>query len=355
MEYGLLQVLDGLMQHRGEHEFLLVAPQVPRHLKQREFPEFSFAALGGSPHSFLWRQRQGSRFCARHSIQLWHSFVRAIPLRLSVPVVATVHEISELHAPHTADEGSLWKRKWWTRLIAKRADHLVCVSEATAQQVRTLHPNIKDRLVVIPHGVSSRFHANAEEREDENVRAFLKLPAKVPWLLFLGRPLLRKGRVRAVHAFLEACQQLPDLHLVLAGPPAPQDDGAWAIAVQGQRESQVRQTGFLPQEMVPPLLRQAGALLMPSYSEGFGLPVLEAMACGTPVISSGVGGLATTGGTAALTVDFDQPELAGEVCLQALREREDLASAGLAHAQGFPADQTARALLDLWSRILAVA
>ena len=209
------------------------------------------------------------------------------------------------------------------RTSARHAAALVAVSAATAdlldQRVRPRVP-----VHVVPHGVDhSRYHSD----DAGDGAALARAGVRPPYVVFVGTLEPRKDVPTLIRAFDRIAGARPDLSLVLAGAPG-WGAGAVGAAVAGAAHGdRVRMTGYLPEADLPALLRQAAAVAYPSLEEGFGLPVIEALACGAPVVTtSGTVMEEVAAGAAFLAPPGDDFRLAGalEAAVEGDAERREL-------------------------------
>ncbi len=345
----ILQLLRGLQRQGRRHQYLLVAPRKPRLLPELPQSIFTLREVKGSR---LWRQRFSKRIVNDFHADLWHSPVQAIPLRLPVPVIATVHELSWMESRRVRDEGWLPRRRAVTAAVARRADWVVCVSDRTRRNFLALHPGAANRCSVIHHGVDAAFLAARPARTRLAER--YGLPEQGDYLLCVGRALRRKAYPLAVQALAELHARGQDWNLVLAGPRNPRLEAAAALATTLKCRDSLFLPGFIAEEDLPALYAGAAALLLPSASEGFGLPLLEAMAAGLPVVAQRAASLPEIAGDAAVLVDFLEPEAAADA-IERLRGSESaaLVARGRRRAAEFPEDGPARRLIQLWEDLHA--
>jgi glycosyltransferase involved in cell wall biosynthesis len=220
-----------------------------------------------------------------------------------VPCVATVHDVFSLESGEFAKEGFRERRARQYAEVAAGAARIVCVSEYTRESFWRHHQLGEERLVVIPEGVEERFHPRAADDLPSLRREF---PISGPYLLFVGELSLRKNVVNLLDAYAGLPMDAPIL--VLAGRHRPDQ-----LDVPGEVERRgltrrVLLTGHFPDALLPTLYAGAKCLVYPSRLEGFGLPVLEAMACGTPVVTTDRGALPEVTGGHCVTVDPEDPE-----------------------------------------------
>jgi alpha-1,3-rhamnosyl/mannosyltransferase len=207
---------------------------------------------------------------------------------------------------------------------ARRAAHVLAVSDRTKGDIVELYGIPPERITVTPHGADSAFSPGDGDRSE--------------YLLLVGSVEKRKNPLAAA-----AAASAIGLRLVVAGPVR---DAELAGELE-RRGAQLR--GYVAQEELVELYRGAACLLMPSRYEGFGLPVLEAMASGTPVVAAPDAALREVAGDAAV---FVEPERLADGVRQALVHRERLVAAGLRRARAFSWAETARRTVAVYMRVL---
>ncbi|MFN8522927.1 MAG: glycosyltransferase family 1 protein [Chloroflexota bacterium] len=226
----------------------------------------------------------------------------SLPIALRCPTVNTVHDLGYLRFPAEHGRARRWVRDWMTRWSVARATALIAVSAATRDDMVRYYDTAPDRVRVIHHGVATQFSPDCPT--GSNSEALLHLGVKRPYFLFLGTLQPRKNLDSVLAAFDLFCDRGSHPHrLVLAGATGWQSDRLYRSLARVRARDRVVCTGYVPQALVPALLRGASALCFPSLFEGFGLPALEAMACGAPVIASHTSALPEVVGDAGLLVD----------------------------------------------------
>jgi glycosyltransferase involved in cell wall biosynthesis len=295
---------------------------------------------------------------------LYHSPYIAMPYLPGVPALLTLYDLIPLRYPeHSTARARLFVR-WMTRLALHATRHAIAISDFTRQDfVQEFHLPA-ERITAIPLAPDPAFRPQPPDAVAA-VRVRHDLPET--FALYLGSNKPHKNLVRLV----EAWQMADSGHLHLLRSPAgaaPQTAdsslviaGAWdsrypeARQVSENLES-VRWLGPVPEAELPALYAAATVFVFPSLYEGFGLPVLEAMACGTPVVCSNTSSLPEVAGEAAVTVDpLNVAALAAALArvLEDASLRRDLQEKGLSQAARFNWQDTARRTLDLY-RMLAV-
>jgi alpha-1,3-rhamnosyl/mannosyltransferase len=287
---------------------------VPEGIEPVHIPaRFQELRMAWSVPRVLWRLRPA----------LAH-FQHALPLRCPCPAVLTIHDLSFEHDGSTM---SLADRLVFRAVVprsARRAVRVLTVSERTRADVVELYSIASEKITVTRHGVDPVFSPGDGSRD---------------YLLLVGSVEQRKNPLAAVEA-----ASTVGLPLVVAGPVR---DASLARELESRG---ARLRGYVEQKELAVLYRGAACVLMPSRFEGFGLPVLEAMASGTPVVAAPDPALKEVAGEAAV---FADPERLAEGVRQALAERDRLVSAGLERAREFSWDETARRTVDVYLEVLA--
>ncbi len=293
------------------------------------------------------------RAIARAKPGLFHAPHYVVPLDPPSATVVTIHDLMHLTRPEHA---SLPKRAYAAAMLrraVRRAARVVAVSEATRRELVAFDPRADGKTVVIPNGVDGTFRADIPAAERARVRRAYRLEG--PYVLFLGNDKPHKNVDGLLDSFAEVVKTNRDLRLVLAGGSSERAARRRArIAARGI-PALVLDLGVVPDADVPPLLAEASALVQPSFTEGFGLPVLEALAVGTPVACSDRGGLPEAGGDAALYFDPEsRPSIAAAIrkVVEDEELRALLRSKGLARARTFTWGRVAEKTSAIYREVL---
>ena len=234
--------------------------------------------------------------------------------RQMVPQVVMVHDLRPISHPERSLQSTYFRQ--WVPPLLRQCEHVLTNSRFTAQEIQRCAGVAEHRITVIPLGCSADLFKLSSRDEVGDCRG------QRPYLLHVGQAYPHKNLPRLIQAFAKVAAAEPDVQLVLAGKPHPTESPRLAALVDALGLAQrVQFRSYVSAGELPQLYRGALAFVYPSLWEGFGLPVLEAMACGTPVITSLGSGTEEVAGDAALLVDpASGPELE-DVLLQVVRDQ----------------------------------
>lgn len=263
-------------------------------------------------------------------------------------LVVTVHDVSYLREPQwfPAHKAVYYRRLAQASL--PRAAHLIADSRSTANDLHEFLHIPAERVSVVPLGVTENFEP-ADDEAKGRVRARYKVPEK--FLLYVGTIEPRKNLVRLIAAWSRCAQYLPDL--VIAGREGWSYVPVREAAEGTAHRSRIHFPGFVAGEDLPALLSAAHAFVWPSLFEGFGLPPLEAMACGTPVLTSNTSSIPEVTGDAALLVDPLEVDAIEEGLRKISEDNElrgRLRERGKAQAKKFTWENCARFTVDAYRK-----
>ncbi len=301
-----------------------------------------------------WEQLAQPVSLAREGIDLVHGMAYALPLLRGARGVVTVHDLSFLLYPAAFNRVNRLYVAAITRATVRRADAVIADSENTRRDIIRLLGVAADKVVAIPLGVDDQYRA-LPAAEIEAFRARQGLPER--FILFLGTLEPRKNLttlVRAYAALRARDAQTPPL--VLAGGAGWRYSPLFGLVEELGLKDSILFPGFVPQADLPLWYAAATVFAYPSLYEGFGLPPLEALACGTPVVTSTASSLPEVVGDAALLADPHDPEALADALRQVLTRpglRDDLRQRGLARAADFTWTRTAEVTADVYHRVLA--
>ncbi|HXV61760.1 MAG TPA: glycosyltransferase family 1 protein [Vicinamibacteria bacterium] len=355
--YYTERLLERLTQVGGEanpvDEVLVLSN---RELDLPEFPRTRNVLEGRFPVRAVWMQAVLPFVLERLRPDLCHFTNFLGPYFTDVPYVVTVHDMTlELMPRHHT-----WRKRLLTKAlspeIARRARHVITPSESAREDVAQLFGIDRARIRAIPHAPHPEFRPSRSEATAASLAE--RYGVERPYLLYVGTLEPRKNLVRTIRAFARIATRFPDHRFYLAGDLGWHSSELIATIEALGLESRVKRLGYASESDLPALYSHAELFVYPSLYEGFGFPVVEAMACGTPVVTSNTSSLAEVAGGAALRVNpFDEVELAEGIDsgLSDASLRERLARTGLARARSFSWERTVSETLEVYQEALGRA
>lgn len=299
----------------------------------------------------VWMQLVLPRILRRLRPHLMHYTNYLAPLTTDVPYVVSIHDMSLSVVPqfHTLKKRLLTSSL--VPMVAKRARLILTPSESSRRDVVGLLGIEERRVRVVPYAPACAL-GPTKDGLDRLTKAYGIRP---PYFLYVGTLEPRKNLLRSLRAFARVAPSLPDHRFVIVGQRGWKYAAILREAARGALAGRAVLLGYVPETDLPALYTHATAFAYPSLYEGFGLPVVEAMACGTPVLTSGSSSLAEIGLGAALLVDpTDERAIAEGLHRLATDEelRQDLRARGLARAANYSWERTARETVEVYEEAL---
>ncbi len=291
------------------------------------------------------------------AVDLFHATDFVLPPTLPrTRSLLTVHDLSFLRVP---DAASASLRRYLEAVVPRsvaRADRVLAVSQATKDDLIAFYRTPADKISVLYSGVDDRFSPVTDELALQAVLAKHGLKDKT-YVLSVGTVQPRKNYSRVIRALASLRDQGLDMHYAIAGGSGWLEDEMYRSIKETRLEDRVHILGFAPDEDLPALYTGARALLAVSLYEGFGLPVLEAMACGTAVITSDLSSLPEVAGTAGILVNPLDSDAISAAMMRLLTDaalRRQLAAAGIEHVKRFSWAKTARRHKSIYDELLGL-
>lgn len=353
----LFGLLGGLAKVARDEKFALFVLAEDRPLFERFEERFQIVEVGEEHRppiaNILWHQRELPRLCAELGLDAIHvPSYRRLPWSAPCPRVGTIHDLAPFHVAGKYDLARMFYGRVVVKRLARRQEQIIAVSRSTAADIERFFNIPRRRVRVIHNGLD---HERFRQRDGSDAARFVleKFGLRPPFFLYVARlehP--GKNHVRLIEAFeLFKKRTRSDWRLAFGGSDW---HGAAVIheriAASPARE-EIKALGFVSNEDLPRLYAAAGAFVYPSLFEGFGMPPLEAMACGCPVVCSARGSLGEVAANAAIIIDPENAEAMapalGRVAADP-NERERLVRAGLARAAEFSWERTAAETLEVY-------
>lgn len=304
----------------------------------------------GGAFARIFREHSGA--VNKAGVDLIHYPCNVIGLRERRPAVVTVHDLTFLENPTWYKWERALYNKWGVSQSVRRARRIIAVSEATAKELVKRLNVPRDRIDVIYNGVDERF-VPLEEGADAPIREKYKLPER--YFLFVGTLEPRKNVDRLIRAWARIADKVA-VDLAIVGRDGWKVEPIYKDLNAVEQPERIHRIGFLDHDDLPGVMAAAEALVYPSLAEGFGIPVAEAMACGTPVVTSKISSLPEVAGDAGLLVDpYDVGEIGGAMWRIADSEelRADLSQRCIERAKRFSWKQSAEETLETYRKALA--
>jgi glycosyltransferase involved in cell wall biosynthesis len=344
-------LLQGLDRVDGAHEYVVYGTNhsalLDLRLDRKRFriyqvkPATPYARI---PFAMPWK--------ANHDrLDVFHAqFI--VPPFLKCRTVTTIPDIAFEHYPEFFPA---YHVAWSRRLVpwsARRADHVITVSQYSKSDLVNLYNVDPEKITVTYEAAEEDYYPRDRERAREYIAERYRLER--PFVLYVGRIQARKNLIRLVEAFRQVRRAGFEYDLVLVGKSEWNNEPVAARIVELGLSRNVVITGYVPQEDLPWFYNAADVFAYPSFFEGFGLPVMEAMACGTPVITSAGSSLEEIAGGAALIVDprdLNSIKVALERLLGDKTLRRDLGHAGIGRSSKFEPNRTALETLSVYRHV----
>lgn len=335
-------LLHALYRLKTKHTFVIYLKTPPQDDLPKNRSGWEYRVI---PFPKLWTQTRLPYDLYTHTPRpdVFFSMTHYAPRWSPIPTVVAIMDLGFLQTPEQFTKKDFNQLKEWTKYSVKNAQKVIAISEHTKKDVvREYHKPEKDIVVTYLSYDKKLF------KPTKNVEVLKKYDITNNYLLFLGSLRPSKNIEGLIRAFAKLSLQKISVgtQLVIAGKKGWLYDKIFALARELNLEGKVIFTGFVEEQEVPVLMSHAQALVLPSFYEGFGIPVLEAMACGTPVVVSNIASLPEVAGKAGVYIDpYDIDSIQHGIMKALGSERNSLVKAGLAQAKLFSWDKTARQTL----------
>ncbi len=356
------ELVSALASISSEHRYqLFIAGADPAHLPQKPASNFTWSSTRLTP---VWLARIWNRlrwpvpvevFAGR--AELYHATDFVLPPTLpGTRTIVQVHDLSFVRVPEAAAPRL---KAYLDRVVPEsvaRAHRVLADSQATKTDLIELYGTPSEKVMVLYGGVDQRFRP-APADAVATVRQKYGLD-NIPFIFSIGTVQPRKNYGRLIQALAQVRQRGLDVHLVIAGGRGWLEDPIYQMIETAGMQAYVHLIGFADDDDLPALYTAASGFAFPSLYEGFGLPVLEAMACETPVLTSNVSSLPEVAGRAALLVDpyrVDEIAVNLEKLLGDTEVRSGLIQLGRDQVEKFSWQAAATQLIEIYENLLSEA
>lgn len=303
IENLVYQLILHLQKVDSENKYLLFTNQsLDRELvKQENFIEKQSGFIRG------WSKISLPLLTLQNKTDIYIQPADSIPPTATGRKIVIVHDLAWQYFPEAYSKDEISRQSSTLKNYRKFADDIICVSQSTKHDLVSLYPELEPKISVIQLGCDSNFF-----HPFENPRDLLKVNS--PYILSIGRLEGRKNTERLIKAFIKLKTEKQFPHkLVLAGTPGFN----WSqisTKIEGLKSADIIFPGYIDHDQLPEIIARADIFAFPSLYEGFGLPILESFACGTPVVTSNTSSIPEVAGDAALLCDpLDEADLADKI------------------------------------------
>jgi glycosyltransferase involved in cell wall biosynthesis len=289
-----------------------------------------------------WEGSGAARRCVADDIAVFHATATYGPLAVRRPVVLTLHDATSLTMPVETGLAERLFHRLFSVEAARRADVVLAPTTVAAEAIVECFRVPAERIRVVPLGVAGHFF---EVTPGMVALTRQRYGLARPYLLYVGADTPRKNLATLVHVLERLRRPLPDLELILAGPPSPRDAQLDRLARDVGVAAQLRRLGHVKDRDLPALYAGAACVTYVSLCEGFGLPIIEAMAAGAPVVTSNCSSMPEVAGGAAMLIDPTSPDAIAAAVEQVIGHSDVAAAlreAGRARSRQFEWRRTAR-------------
>ncbi|MBU1077501.1 MAG: glycosyltransferase family 4 protein [Spirochaetes bacterium] len=334
----IINLIHALLKVDNKNQYYLF---YRNRIKKFQFLHFETPSIRFNPYFFKDKQ----------NIEIFHDpSSKYIRMGKSRSII-TVHDIVVARSEDYTSEK--FKRSQMPKLKRSldKADHIITVSEFTKRELLKYFNLQEEKISSVHHGVNSNIFMPGSKNPDFVKKQ--KIPKK--YLFFVGNIEKRKNLIGIIKSFEVIRRKEKDLFLILAGKNGYGGEEIRTFIAKSPAKKNIIELNYIPNNELPLFYQNAEALFFPSYYEGFGIPILEAMACGCPVITSSVSAMKEAAGKAALYVDpFDLKDIIEKTCrlLQNPNLKKELSIKGLSHIKNFTWEKAAENTLNVYKQCL---
>ncbi len=356
MDIVALETIKALQKLDQENEYLIFVKPGPDKDCLPATHNFKIIELDAYTYAD-WEQWRLPQAVSAHQPDLLHCTSNTAPLRLNVPTCVTVHDVIYLEnlpwkgTPYQR-MGNLYRR-WIVPQIAKDSRVLLTVSNYEKDNICCTLGVANEHVKVVYNGVGGQFQPYYENNLSRALRQKFNLPER--FIFFLGNQAPKKNMLNVLNAYKKYRQQTREVHPLVIAETHPQELKKMLHQIQApELAHHIHLTGYIEHRLLPFFYNSATLFLYPSLRESFGIPIIEAMACGTPVITSDTSAMPEVAGGAAWLVNPQSPEEMAEAIAKVMNNpylRSSMTQKGLERAKRFCWENTAQQTLEIYENI----
>jgi len=361
MDMVALELINELQKIDTKNEYVVFVKPDEDKDTLKNTANFEIVELGGGPYP-TWEQIALPKAAREHGCDILHCTSNTAPVKPGIPLVTTLHDIIYMESISIFKKGGTWYqklgnmyRRWNVPKVVKISDKIITVSNFERRRIGDFFniPEDNDRLVAIYNGVSEHFVKIEDQAELDRVKNLYKLPDR--FLFFLGNTDPKKNTPGTLKAFSDYLKKTnDDMYLVMLDYEASALDKILSDIGDKNLKSRIILTGYVINTDLPAIYNLCKVFLYPSLRESFGIPMLEAMRCGTPVITSNTSSMPEVSGKAAYIVDPHKPEEITQGIIDLLSDdslREENIKKGYEQAKKFSWKNMAINVLELYEEV----
>ncbi len=303
----------------------------------------------------LWEQFVLPVLLKKNKIDLIHCPANIMPIFSGCKTVVTVHDLSFIRLKKSHGRLQTWYLTNFTKMSCKKADKIIAVSGNTKNDIVDCYGINPDKIKVIYNGISDNFKVIDDIELQNEIRQKYSLPDK--YILYVGTLEPRKNVPGLLKAFSLCLDELPGYKLVVAGSKGWDYENIFEGVKKLGLEERVIFAGYVENDHLPLMYNMARLFVYVSFYEGFGLPLIESMACGTPVITSNISSLKEVVGEAAMKVDPNKPHEIASAMRKLLLDAnvyDDYRNRGLKKAKNFSWKKSAQETWNVYKEVLNI-
>jgi len=361
MDMVALELINELQKLDKKNEYVVFIKPDEDNQIFHHTDNFKFVELGGGPYP-TWEQIALPKAARREGCDILHCTSNTAPIFPGMPLVVTLHDIIYLESISLFKKGGTWYQKFGNMYrrfvvprVVKKSDKIITVSEFEKNRIKKFFgfPPDDDRLVAIYNGVSKHFRKIEDKKELQRVKNLYHLPDR--FLFFLGNTDPKKNTKGVLKAFSDYLEKTGDnMYLVMLDYERSELEKLLTEIGNKDLINRIILTGYVINTDLPAIYNLCQVFLYPSLRESFGIPMLEAMCCGAPVITSNTSSMPEVSGGAAYIVDPFKPEeiTAGiEKILTDKLYRNEIIEKGFRQSALFSWENMAKKVLGLYETV----
>jgi glycosyltransferase involved in cell wall biosynthesis len=355
MDFVVLEQIRFLQKMDLSNQYFIFVNEGPDNKVIEETQNFNIYVFGGAYP--LWEQFYLPKKAKELGLDILHCTSNTAPINCPVPLIVTIHDLIYLETNPLKSKGYSSYQKFgnlYRRIVVKQicksADLIITVSHSEKERFKEMGLASDNKVKVIYNGVSPHFKPIDDSKKLSDMHKKYNLPAK--FFMFLGNTDPKKNTPNTIRAYARYCKAFGTEHKLVIGDLDPQVIKQYLIK-DGLEEyfEHIHFTGYIVNTELPALINLADIFLYTSLRESFGIPLLEAMACGTPVITGDRSSLPEVAGNAAIKLDVSDPDKIVEAMRTLLLDdklRQNLKELGLKRSADFSWEHTANGVLNLY-------